>query len=109
MNEPVPDDVQRFLSQVESIWSMYLEHGPGSVDRSHFEALQATSRVMCASIQPHGDLTESVSQLEGLCKQIACTPQGLSFISGEAGLVPRRDLHDRFVRNLDVLRAACCT
>lgn len=54
-------------------------------------------------------LAEAAEALRELCHRCCRRSEGLCFITGEAGLIPRRDLHDRFEKALQALRAVVKT
>ena len=97
--------LQQFTAQAETIWQTYVAHGPGHVQSTSHTALTAYSADAIAETSE--SIAASISRIEQLSQQIACTPQGLCFVSGEAGLVPRRDLHAEFAQHLEILQAAC--
>lgn len=97
--------LQQFTSQAEVIWQGYLDHGPGHVESSAYATL--ATYFAGASEETSQPVTASISRIAELSQKIACTPQGLCFLSGEAGLVPRRDLHAEFEQHLHILQTAC--
>ena len=48
-------------------------------------------------------LSKAVATAHDLTYRCACTPIGLNFVTGEAGLIPRRDQHAAFESVLQVL------
>ena len=97
----------------ESLWQEYLAKGPGCFDDNRlapFETALITSLeslAVCDAL-PRGDwLVEfdaAVGELQPLLKRCVERSEGLSFVTGEAGLIPRRDLHERCEFSLDALR-----
>lgn len=51
-----------------------------------------------------GELREAVAEVYDLAQRCACRVEGLCFVTGEAGLIPRRDKEAAFVEYLAWLR-----
>ena len=87
----------RLLAELaDAFWSRYIETGPGSLTREDFAPLEnAFAEVHIAhegaAIDPA--LETATKQLETLLRRCVERPEGLSFVTGEAGLIPRKDLH----------------
>ena len=112
--------IDEFVEQSETLWRNYRDHGPGKLDRSHFDGVaSAASEIESTISDPdiarwleqvdrgaelRDTLQAEVKQLSRLARACACTPQGLSFITGEAGLIPRKDQHQAFESGLAKLR-----
>ncbi len=94
-----------FTNQAEALWQAYLAEGAGQVDRAAYASLATCSPA--ARDEAPDAIAPAIQRIEQLSQQIACTPQGLNFVSGEAGLVPRRDLHAEFTQHLETLRRIC--
>jgi hypothetical protein len=90
-----------FHSQVSRVWTVYRDVGPGRVDAALFDGGEAAaarvlellgdddiSRTLAAD-----ELRAAVAKACDLATRCATRPEGLCFITGEAGLVPRRDWH----------------
>ena len=107
------------------IWDTYQACGPGRVDCQLFDDVDAASKALDGLLQ-NDELIKAASQLtardpqdwqEGLGKAIrqardlahrcACRPEGLCFVTGEAGLIPRRDQHAAFEDALEYIRGQC--
>jgi hypothetical protein len=92
-----------FATQVDLVWERYETAGPGKVDSALFEPIeQLASRLntlldgsLPADVD-RGLLSAAIQQATDLSRRCATLPQGLCFVSGEAGLVPRRDQIDAF-------------
>jgi len=108
---PALDDLVTCLSEwlvhTTTIWKQYQQHGPGRVRSDLFDPVDSTANRLkpllhqlaaVDSLQTGGvDLVEigaTIRLTTELARRCACTPQGLCFISGEAGLIPRKDQHD---------------
>lgn len=98
------------------IWRLYLENGPGRVPDVLYDNVDSAARLLNVQlgIDPLRRMIDQmdldVSQLERtigdtveFARRCAATPIGLSFISGEAGLIPRRDQHLAFEASLEQL------
>ena len=103
------------------LWSRYQDVGPGRVAAGYYEAVQTAAQqldeALPANDAPHwlakvtdqpsvwlDELRDCAARLADLARRCACTPQGLSFVTGEAGLLPRRDQHEAFEGALRELR-----
>jgi len=112
-------------AQATDLWETYQREGPGRVDPGLFDSVKNESDAIHVLLQnltvtdqtaewlgvPFDDwrdrMTEAVHTICHLAHQCACTPQGLCFITGEAGFIPRRDLHRKFDESLRFLRDRC--
>jgi hypothetical protein len=109
--------LQEFTAQVSVVWEAYQSCGPGNVESALFESVDVMAQVLNSSFE-NEELIRDVSnfvnmkpdewwakieQLRELCYRCACTPQGLCFITGEAGLIPRKDQHEAFESALHYL------
>ena len=91
--------LNEFVAGVAAIWGDYQARGPGRVDAALYErlepALQELLRLVdgnLAAIDDRRDgLRDAIRQAGDYAHRCACTPQGLCFITGEAGLIPRQD------------------
>ncbi len=96
--------IGEFVAAVRVLWTDYRRQGPDRVDASRWRAVED-------AWQPLGDLTHDLpreilaagARLQELCRQAAMRPEGLCFVTGEAGLVPRRDLHREFDQLLETI------
>lgn len=104
--------LSQFLEGVSAVWDAYQEHGPGQVDESLFDAVPdaaaAVETYLARTAASDGSasaeaLIAAVHTLVSLSRQCATSPQGLCFITGEAGLIPRRDQHEAFERALQLV------
>ena len=100
--------------RADLLWTRYREQGPGKVDAQSFRDLQVAHAAAFELLD--GDVPDSppagwdsqrmmklrdvLNTLLDLSRRCVCQPQGLCFVTGEAGLVPRRELHDTFERSL---------
>ena len=96
-----------FLEQATALWNGYLEVGPGKLDPASDTRLQALARELLESGQLDEPATQAVHAIVDLSARCARSPQGLSFISGEAGLIPRREQHRAFEQALEKARELC--
>lgn len=85
-------------------WQDYLKQGPGQLtpeDLANFESL----RDAWEAGHPDETLMSACSELAELFHRCVHRSEGLSFVTGEAGLIPRMDLHARCEHLLRVLEA----
>ena len=117
--------LQRFASAAEQVWSAYQQHGPGRVEAALFADVESAWQAMeqliaddpvVASVaaamgdrpEPWGrDLRDRAGVLCDLARQCVCRPEGLCFVTGEAGLIPRRDKIAAFEQTLQAVRDQC--
>lgn len=109
-----------FIEHTEKLWQAYQSLGPGKLERSYFDDVEAAAaevehtikepniaawlEQVDRGIELRDALQTQTKQLSRLSRACACTPQGLSFITGEAGLIPRRDQHEAFESGLATTR-----
>ena len=107
--EPLDQLLAEFLSAANAVWDMYREVGPGKVEASLFEPVEKThreiDRLLRDSTNDSTELREAVAELYDLAQRCACRSEGLCFITGEAGLIPRRDKEAAFEEQLAWLLA----
>lgn len=98
------DALRSLLNAAQAVWYTYRESGPGRVDASLYEDVESA----VARVKQVGDSRIDdglIETLRDLCHRCCLRSEGLCFITGEAGLIPRKDLHERFERSLEELRA----
>ena len=105
------DQILRLAESAELLWSRYLDEGPGSLteqDLAPFQSqLDATRQVIDAIEEKPkwiDELVLATNDAEELLGRCVRRVEGLSFVTGEAGLIPRRDLHDRCDAALQTMR-----
>ena len=109
-------NLQSFCESVEIVRSAYAANGPGRIDARLQEPVVAAESALMQSLADYsGQITGvTVEQVEtwvrksvDLSKRCACQPNGLCFVTGEAGLIPRRDLEEDFETAIQGLREVC--
>lgn len=99
-------------SAASKLWQLYLSEGPGRLPVSALNEFLAAKHRFDAEI-PH---TPSASreeadacllELEQLLRRCVERSEGLCFVTGEAGLIPRHDLHESCERLLAKLQELC--
>lgn len=111
--------LHEFVECASDLWQEYHDRGPGKLDPLRFASVETAAdalqtlfeKAALASPETTGSdprdinaLRDDITQVRRLAQKCACTPQGLSFITGEAGLIPRRDQHAAFEDSLARLR-----
>ena len=94
---------REFLNTASALWSKYLEVGPGQLDPADGELLEeALRRIREANLDnaiPRDDwrteFDAAVTTLEPLLLRCVTRPEGLCFVTGEAGLIPNRQQHEQ--------------
>lgn len=112
-----------FLHSAEMLWKQYQRVGPGKVDSTFFDTLELAAKRLTQACEDvtkadtaktlfPGDRTRfsefinAIDTVLRLAKRCACSPQGLSFVTGEAGLIPNKQLHREFENQLAKLERA---
>lgn len=104
--------LKQFLDLASAVWASYLRVGPGRVDGRLFEGIEELADSLIGFLGEAGadkadetiTVAEHVQQVRELCKRCVHHAEGLCFITGEAGLIPRRDLHEAMESSLTSLR-----
>ena len=97
-----------FLDDVEDIWSSYLRSGPGTLDRDRWRRFHARLQNVRNSFDDQQsprqqELFSALKDLELLVAKCLLNSEGLCFVTGEAGLIPRRDLHERVEHAIETI------
>lgn len=100
-----------------TLWAAYGEHGPGNVPEHLFDRFQRAARVARQFLEDYDERSEiaasssvwyeqlsaAIDELGELLVQACQRPEGLNFVTGEAGLIPRRDKYERVETLLQTL------
>ena len=82
-------------------------HGMGELHLDvYIERMRREYNAAVETSPPQVAYRETVSKLTDLAKRCALRSEGLCFVTGEAGLIPRQDLHQATIDGLEILRAA---
>jgi hypothetical protein len=108
--------IDTFVEQAGALWRSYHDLGPGKLSPADWNAVSSAASAIASdlgdpdvarwfeqaecAIFPADELQTLVRELTRLARACACTPQGLNFITGEAGLIPRKDQHRAFESGL---------
>ena len=99
MEESVRSQLTQFVAAAEQLWSQYLQVGPGQLTPDAWhpikDATDELNHLLSPDSNPNANLLASVEELQKLLHRCVHQSEGLSFVTGEAGLIPRRDLHER--------------
>jgi hypothetical protein len=109
-------DFREFLECASKLWSDYLSRGPGKLEIGELEPLDKASErcwvALQALRQQHisprelKELTTAIKTVQELLHQAVERSEGLCFVTGEAGLIPRKDLHERLDKALALIAVA---
>lgn len=90
---------------VQELWNRYLDWGPGRLSqeelirmRSDLTSCRDHLSQDAPGLPPHrwrSDWQQQANELETLLTRAVQNPEGLCFVTGEAGLIPNRALYDR--------------
>ncbi len=119
--KPILDHLKQLAGAAQKVWAAYQNVGPSRVEKNLYDdvgsAANAIKKLLTDSklsecLNRHLNVEESeirdaVEMLRDLCYRCACTPMGLCFVAGEAGLIPRKDQHDAFCRCLTASQDWC--
>lgn len=90
------------------LWAAYQKHGAGELPAGLYDDFATASKALGELLEDaESSQAEFQSELEilnDLAYRCQHHPQGLNFISGEGGLVPRKDLHQAMERALTRFR-----
>lgn len=104
MTQP-PSYLSDFEAAISRVWAAYQTQGPGRLSAEELEPIEnALAGWDADSASLPDDLVACVQQLYSLAQRCVLRPEGLSFVTGEAGLLPRKDLHATFNESLAQLR-----
>ena len=84
-----------FVSIAENVWNQYQLVGPGRVNddlTTRFDQINAKLTKILPNLELPQPISEALKTVQKLASDCCHKPQGLCFISGEAGLVERCDL-----------------
>lgn len=81
----------------QQIWTMYLELGPGKLADTCLNDYETAKRqfLEAASSELRPSFQASLGELTDLLHRCVHRSEGLCFVTGEAGLIPRKDQHER--------------
>jgi hypothetical protein len=102
--EPLGKLLAELLTAATAVWDAYRDVGPGKVEASLFEPVEVASQEIDRLLDDSTELREAVAELYDLAQRCTCRSEGLCFITGEAGLIPRRDKEAAFEERLAWLR-----
>ena len=118
------DCLRTFLQHADAVWQAYQAEGPGKVAVELFEpaetaaaaldefltqgdVIEATAALRSDIAVDPASLRQAIQTVRDLTGRCALRSEGLCFITGEAGLIPRRDLHAALESSLEMLRSYC--
>ncbi|GAB4148269.1 MAG: hypothetical protein Tsb009_21920 [Planctomycetaceae bacterium] len=97
--------INQFLTRAEEIWNLYQQQGPGQLDAKLFAGMpECLAKIESTLADQPPALLQAFRDVCKLCERCVCRSEGLCFITGEAGLIPRRDLHDLMESSLRQLQ-----
>ena len=91
------------------VWLRYRDAGPNRVEPELFGDVGHAANEIRDVLQrlPETESAAALTAAAETLRDCCCRrPEGLCFITGEAGLIPRQDLHDRFEAALKTLHDA---
>jgi len=106
MNGSTGHALQQLHTPLTTVWQTYQEAGPGNVDAALFQPIAATAPAALQAASGNAPLTAAINTAVDLTRRCATQSQGLCFVTGEAGLLPRRDQHEKLEAALTAIAAA---
>lgn len=114
-------ELDQFLQKATEFWRHYQAVGPGKIDSLLFDGLDRTAKRLATLLNAVSNegtgkslgideqgwtagLGEAIETVMRLANRCAFSPQGLSFVTGEAGLIPNRQQHLEFEDQLVKIR-----
>jgi hypothetical protein len=97
--------LKEFHTLASAVWTTYQDVGPGRVDAALFDGGEQLASQIGGLLADEAAATDLPAEVDGeelrtavlkvadLATRCATRSEGLCFITGEAGLVPRRDWH----------------
>lgn len=102
------DPLLAFHQAAARLWENYLAHGPGKLDPQLWLLLtREYERIKELGGPLPTEIDYAVEMLVKLSRRCAERPEGLCFVTGEAGLVTRWDEHQRFDEALAIVHRHC--
>lgn len=77
----------------QELWNKYLESGPGSLTKDALVEFENAKHSALSRPGLNSKVLEVIDQLDPLLRRCVERPEGLCFVTGEAGLIPNRKLH----------------
>ncbi len=103
---------EAFVLRVTDLWQEYVRLGPGRLAESRADGLEQQSELALQCLQEWGASRtdgswqaglEAVRVVTRLAVRCVRRPQGLAFVSGEAGLIPDQRAHATLEASLKIL------
>ena len=102
-NDKLTTLLRDFADHVDRVWERYDTCGPGHVDSGLFAPIEPLAQQLGRLLDSPlpGDVDRAapgaaINQATDLARRCTTLSQGLCFVSGEAGLVPRSDQIEAF-------------
>ena len=92
-----------FLAAAESIRTAYESHGPNKVCADLFTPVETLDFQLSETIEIP-ELLDAIKTVKQLCYRCVHHTEGLCFVTGEYGLVPRADLVKEFDDAMDLIK-----
>jgi hypothetical protein len=96
------EHLAEYETALSQLWVAYQRQGPGRLAAEELEPVERS--FACLDLASWPQLATTLQQLQTLARRCVLRPEGLSFVTGEAGLLPRQDLHSAFDKSLARLR-----
>ena len=125
LSRTLAESIESLHASAARIWDAYQATGPGTVGNALFDGVEMNAKT-CSELLQREDTVAAVGRLlnvepeawrERTCQSVsksvdfarrcALRPEGLCFVTGEAGLIPRKDLHETFAAALAHLEQQC--
>lgn len=116
--DELPTCLTDFHKMAIAVWTTYQDVGPGRVEAALFDGGELLASQIATLLADEATATDLPAEIDGdalqaavlkiadLANRCATRSEGLCFITGEAGLVPRRDWHIAMEEGLAVIAKA---
>ncbi len=98
--------LQQLHAVLREIWQSYQDAGPGNLDQNLLAPLEEATPGALDAARDNAELTAAINTAVDLAERCVKHSQGLCFVTGEAGLLPRKDLHEKMETALSVIQQA---
>lgn len=100
--EPSRSVLSEFFVAAQKVRASYETNGPSRVDENLFLPIKAFFPLLSNTID-NEELLNAIETVQRLCYRCVHHSEGLCFVTGEYGLVPRIDLIDQFDHALEFI------
>ncbi len=106
--------LREFIDASTVVWNAYQDVGPNKIERDRFDEVDAAFRLLKSALDAieesalnssHQKAITTADTIHNLAFRCVCRVEGLCFITGEAGLIPRKDYLEAYESGLRFLES----